>query len=779
VKWNSSVVQRIYWLVALILLMASIVAVLLWRYNLIQTQLYERISHYHAPAMHYTDRLERTLEDITRNISRKASPDQARLNVDFRNPLYSMQGYMASIKKLPHAVGTPLLDKAMMRLELDIGHLETQLQKLISVPSQHAVLKGLIESAQLRARQFSRLHSNASDELRNRIIDHNQHLSWLLMQITVASVLLCVVLIGPLILRIRQMVLSVQQAEQKQRELKDLALLEKSQITALLSAMSMGILFEDREGRAEYFNPAFVRMWGLREPEKLAGEPLVNFLEDSPHHFVNQEHSSKYILQVLDTHEISERFEINLSDGRVLTQLSYPVTDPVKGTLGRLWIYEDVTHERQTAQQLIYLAEHDNLTGLYNRHRFKQQLNFMIDSCNRSGAKFALLYFDLDEFKYINDSFGHSSGDSVLLRTASEISSLVRGAEMFARLGGDEFAILTALKPEDDVAALPERIVRAVSAIPFRFRGTHIRLTTSVGVAIYPEHGTDGEELVAHADTAMYQAKQQGKNTWALYDVDYKGPQQIVERMSWSRRIAEALENDLLELHYQGIYLTNNRSLSHLEVLVRMKDPLAPERLIMPGTFIPFAEKSAQIVKVDKWVLENAINMLAVNPLLPAVAVNISGRSFDEPSLPGFIRDKLIHYAVRPERLIIELTETETVADLQDAQRFIEAIHQAGCRVCLDDFGSGFSTFTYLKFLDVEILKIDGLFIQDLVNNHENQVFVKAMVSIAQGLGKQIVAEYVENEETLILLEKFGIQMVQGFYLGRPGSDLLQHINEQ
>ena len=250
----------------------------------------------------------------------------------------------------------------------------------------------------------------------------------------------------------------------------------------------------------------------------------------------------------------------------------------------------------------------------------------------------------------------------------------------------------------------------------------------------------------------------------------------MVNRISWSRCIGQALEQNLFELHFQGIHQTDTRKLSHLEVLVRMRDPAEPENLIMPGAFIPFAEKTAQIVEIDRSVLDRSIALLALHPELPTLAVNISGRSFDEPSLPDYIKGKLNHYDINPTRLIVELTETETVSDLHDAQRFIEAIRQAGCRICLDDFGSGFSTFMYLKYLNVEILKIDGEFIRDLPNNHENQVFVKAMVNIAQGLEKLLVAEFVENAETLQLLKNMGVQFAQGYYLGRPvdQDDMLQ-----
>lgn len=560
----------------------------------------------------------------------------------------------------------------------------------------------------------------------------------------------------------------LKQVEQRERELRQIAEREQGRMAALLSAMSIGILFEDRDSRVEYANPAFRAMWAIADDLELTGQPVVEVLHRSTHQFARPDHASKYVLRVLDTHEISERFEVDLYDGRILTQISYPVMDSDGRILGRLWIYEDVTHERQTAAQLLYLAERDPLTGLYNRHRFQERLEQLIASSQRTGARFALLYFDLDEFKYINDTFGHRAGDTVLVRMAGEISNLVRSSEIFARLGGDEFAILTMLQPDDDLLALPKRIISAVSSIPLRFRGSNLRLTASIGVAIYPEHGENAENLVAHADAAMYQAKSQGKNTCFIYDPARDMSEAMMEHMTWNHRISQALQGDFFELHFQGIYRAIDRELSHLEVLIRMRDPGHPERLIMPNQFIPHAEKSGQILEVDRWVIRRSIEILKTHPKLSALAVNVSGRSVDDPALPNFIRDQLETQGIDPKRLIIELTETAAVSDIQDAQRFIEALQRSGCRVSLDDFGSGFSTFAYLKHLGVEILKIDGLFIHDLPNNPDNQAFVRAMTEIARGLHKRTIAEFVEDQATLDMVRDIGVEFVQGYYLDRP-----------
>jgi len=203
---------------------------------------------------------------------------------------------------------------------------------------------------------------------------------------------------------------------------------------------------------------------------------------------------------------------------------------------------------------------------------------------------------------------------------------------------------------------------------------------------------------------------------------------------------------------------------------VRMRDPREPERLIMPGQFIPVAEKNGQILEIDRWVIRQSIAALAKHPELAALAVNVSGRSFDEPTLPHYIQEQLQAHGVAPKRLIIELTETAAVSEMQDAQRFIEALQQTGCLICLDDFGSGFSTFAYLKYLGVQILKIDGMFIRDLPNNRDNQAFVKAMIDVARGLGKVTVAEFVEDAATLEMLASFGVDMAQGYHLDRPSA---------
>jgi len=571
--------------------------------------------------------------------------------------------------------------------------------------------------------------------------------------------------------RLEATVVELRDAQVVQQEYLTRAQDEHARLSALLAAMDAGILFVSHDNRVVYSNPAFTRIWMIAPGTRLIGRGPQEVLTSSASVLARPEEQAKRVLRLPREDEIFGALEIQMADGRLVTQQAHAVEDVYGRPVGHLWLFQDVTRERQTADQLIYLAERDALTGLYNRHRFNEELARMIADAQRHESRVALLFFDLDDFKYINDTFGHRAGDAMLIRVAGEVVGQVRRNEIFARLGGDEFAILVPEISDEMLRVLAERITQAIAMVRFQYEGQSLRLTSSLGIAVFPDHADNPEDLIARADTAMYQAKEAGKNAWRIYRSDLDTSLQMVRRMSWNDRIMHALENNLMDLQFQGIYSTDDRSLSHFEVLVRMRDVDDPTVLLMPGQFIPLAEKSGKILEIDRWVLRESIQMLAEVPTIPALAVNISGRSFDEPTLPQYIAEQLKRHGVAPHRLMVELTETSAVSDLHDAQRFIEALHQTGCGVSLDDFGTGFSSFAYLKHLQVDSVKIDGLFIRNLPQEADNQLFVKAIVTVARGLHKTTIAECVEDEETLVMLKGFGVDSVQGYYLEKPRAD--------
>lgn len=547
---------------------------------------------------------------------------------------------------------------------------------------------------------------------------------------------------------------------------------EQARLVALLHAMKLGILFADTNNRIIYYNPAFQHIWRLPAGLSLHGKLPAEAIMQTGCALAEPDQLADLMTEPAGPHEEREATEIRLADGRLVTRLSHPVYDNDNKFIGHLWMFEDITQEQQTAQQLIYLAERDSLTGLFNRHRLREEMEKLLADAERTGSQGALLFFDLDEFKYINDTFGHHAGDATLIRIAAELSALMRRNEVLARLGGDEFALLIPqISDLKEAEGLAERVVRAIARLPLIFNDQPLRVTVSLGIALYPQHGATIEELIAHADTAMYQAKACGKNTWQVYRPDLDMGKEMVARLTWNDRLSHAFEKDLFRLHFQGVYHTADRTLSHLEALVRMIDEENPEQLVMPGLFITVAEKTGKILELDRWVISEAVTTLARHPRLRALAINLSGRSLADPLLPQYIQDTLARHAVIPSRLLIEITETSAIGDLHDAGRFIEALHLTGCATCLDDFGTGFSSFAYLKYLKVDTLKIDGLFIRDLPSDHDNQLFVKSIADVARGMGKITVAEFVEDAATLELLTQFGVDLVQGYFLDRPRAD--------
>jgi diguanylate cyclase (GGDEF)-like protein len=459
----------------------------------------------------------------------------------------------------------------------------------------------------------------------------------------------------------------------------------------------------------------------------------------------------------------------------------YDVRLPASGTdeVGRLvkafnrmaeslQMREQELHESQN--HLIFLAERDSLTGLYNRHYFRRELERRLDEARRENTHGALLLFDLDEFKLINDTYGHQAGDELLVRVANTVGRLVRRHEVFCRLGGDEFVIILPMATESQAKTLAQRVVGALAAMPFAVEGAQRRLSGSLGIALYPGHAEDPETLLARADSAMYQAKQAGKNAWRLFEPAADTTQSLVDALNWKDRISQALEQGGLELAFQGIYAMPERRLVHLEALVRMRDG-ETGGLIPPGQFIPVAEKSGQILAIDRWVIGECARRLGAHAGMPKLAINVSGRSFDEPDMPDYIAARLAEHGVTADRLIVEVTETAAVSDLEDAERFIQRLRQIGCPICLDDFGAGFASFAYLKHMQADTIKIDGLFIRHLPDDVQNQIFVRAMVEVARGLKVNTIAECVEDEATLRMLGDFGVNMVQGYHLDRPRID--------
>ncbi len=542
---------------------------------------------------------------------------------------------------------------------------------------------------------------------------------------------------------------------------------EQSRLLSLLSAMSFGVVFVDRGQRIVYANPAFTEIWSIPGSEPLLGINLFYVLKHADDAVVEQETFPARLAELMSDRRGASMVEIRLTSGRILKMQVCPVLDESNEFQGSVLIYEDVTQAREAQNQLAFLAERDPLTGLFNRRRFERELAERIEAATRANERVALFFFDLDEFKSVNDLFGHRMGDQVLLQVAGEIRAQLRRSEFFARIGGDEFALVVNHADDEQIRSLADRLMAVIGQLSVQLGEVRLSLTSSLGIAISPDHTRDALELISHADAAMYQAKDAGKNTWRIFQSDHAATLRQRSLVTWNDRIRHALRHDGFEVHLQGVFDTRTRERRYSEALLRMPDE-ATGRLLPPSQFIPAAEKSNLIIDIDRWMLNAVIEQLAADRERTPIAVNVSGRSLNEPEIAEFIALQLMERNVNPSRLIVEITETAAINDMRDAQRFIQRLHDIGCKVSLDDFGAGFATFAYIKQLSVDVLKIDGLFIRNLAKSRDNQVFVKAMLDIARGFNKATVAEHVEDDTCLEMLLAYGVDMVQGFALERP-----------
>jgi diguanylate cyclase (GGDEF)-like protein len=422
--------------------------------------------------------------------------------------------------------------------------------------------------------------------------------------------------------------------------------------------------------------------------------------------------------------------------------------------------------------ELEYLATHDALTDLPNRRHLEVEIDRIVAACLAGGLPGAVVVFDLDGFKYINDSRGHAVGDLVLVRVAHLLQAGMRPGDLVGRLGGDEFAAVFPGAREDDALGVVHRLLEALRAEAIIVTdGPAVRLTASVGMSFFDEHQPrSAQDLLIDADVAMYDAKDAGRDRLALSSAAQPRQADVRGRHTWVDRIREALDTDLFVLHAQPILNLRLDTVDRYELLLRMRNP--DGSLVMPAEFLPAAERSGLITQIDRWVITEACRMLgdcqrASHNL--HFEVNLSGLSIGDPQLLQLIERGI---AGLPKRggLVIEVTETAAIVDVERARLFAEHLATLGCAFALDDFGAGYGSFYYLKHLPFDYLKIDGEFIRNIVTSHPDQVLVRSLVQIAQELGKQTVAEFVEDAATLDLLRQLGVDFAQGYFVGRPAT---------
>jgi diguanylate cyclase (GGDEF)-like protein/PAS domain S-box-containing protein len=445
------------------------------------------------------------------------------------------------------------------------------------------------------------------------------------------------------------------------------------------------------------------------------------------------------------------------------------IQDEQQNTIANVLISRDITLRTKYESELKQLADHDPLTGLFNRRRFQEELELALLRSHRQQTKVALVWIDLDQFKEVNDSLGHLAGDTLLCNVAEALLEASRGDEIVARMGGDEFAMIMSIKSEEQALQGAERIINQVRQSSIIINNAPIRVTSSIGVAIYPDHANDSATLLAHADIALYKSKSAGRNKFSLYQPLDEENTYATEHIHWKQKIWDALENNKLLFYAQAIIDTKTGRACHYELLLRIQGDNG--EIILPGAFISQAERIGVIRDIDRWVVINAIKLLSTvkeKGYSISCAINLSAQTLNEHSFTQLIHEQLNSMNVESHLLMLEITESAAISDINNAQRFIKTLSEIGCQFALDDFGAGFSSFSYLKNLKVNYLKLDGSFIHNLPNEPRDLCIVEGMIKVANGLDMKIIAEWVENQETLDILTNLGVDQVQGFHISKP-----------
>lgn len=551
---------------------------------------------------------------------------------------------------------------------------------------------------------------------------------------------------------------------QEKRRIIQLLLESESRYRDLVETSHDLIWATDSQGRFTFLNAAAEDIFGAK-PQDLIGRCFFEF-EASDAHVANR----RFLSLLKRNSEMRNHLtRVTARDGseRWVGINAKVAFDEKGGVMGFRGTARDITEQQRAALQIEYLATHDALTGLPNRVSLQQS----VEKALGSGEKGAVLFIDLDHFRYANDNLGHRNGDRIIVSIGGVLreAAAERRGEVF-RLGGDEFAVRLpdVLRPEAADAA--EQFLSRIRQYPLHTGSDDrvLRLTASAGIAMYPFQGGDAAALLAAADIALYQAKDSGRNRAVVYGQDGgEALKTTTKRVLWAKQLREAIDEDRLLLFAQPVVHLADRSVAHREVLVRIDG--GDGRIVSPGQFLDPAESLGMIQEIDLRVTEKLIQHLAAPGSSPVKHfVNLSRVSISDPHWTRRFYALLHSAGAVRDRLVFEVSESAALAEVSVTRGFIKELRQLGCGFSLDDFGSGFSSFYYLRQFDVDFLKIDGSFVRDLTRDEGNRIFVKALCDVGRGLSKQVIAKWIETPEAIDLLAGMGVEYGQGYLFQHP-----------
>jgi diguanylate cyclase (GGDEF)-like protein/PAS domain S-box-containing protein len=543
----------------------------------------------------------------------------------------------------------------------------------------------------------------------------------------------------------------------------------------LLGSVGEGIYGLDTDGRCTFVNDAALAMLGYAR-EELYGQPTHPLIH---HSRADGTPYGEAECPIYDSFRIGAVVHAGIEtlwrkDGSAFTaEYSAAPLREAGRIIGAVLVFRDVTESHAFAQRLAYQATHDALTGLINRGEFEHRLERVLGGQHVEGSEHALCYLDLDQFKVVNDSCGHAAGDELLRQLSARLQSHMRARDTLARMGGDEFGILLEHCPPDQALRIATEMRDTVHEFRFTWQGRSFSLGASIGVVPLTAATESTAAALSAADAACYLAKEQGRNRVHLYHPEDADLIEHRSQMRWVSRLTQALDEGRFRLYYQPILpLTGGqRERPHYEILLRLLDE--DGRLVEPMAFVPAAERYNLMPAIDRWVLRTVIAGATAHCAAPAAerpifAVNLSGRSLGDERLPDYVREQLTHHHVPGDMLCLEITETAAIANLNQASRQIAELKRLGCLVALDDFGSGMSSFSYLKTLPVDFLKIDGGFIRTLADDQVNRAMTEAINRVAHVMTIQTIAESAESDSVVAILRELGVDHAQGYALARP-----------
>ena len=556
-----------------------------------------------------------------------------------------------------------------------------------------------------------------------------------------------------------------------------------AQIT--LHSIADGVITTSNNGTIEYLNPGAEKMTEWRS-EDAAGRLLTEVfnIRNESDHCRSPNPLQRTIQQKQVISSGGNIYLLSASDKQLAIEYTAaPILDIRDKLIGTIMVFHDVSEMRTLSQKLSFQASHDALTGLMNRRAFESSLKSMLDCSKETGDQHVLGFMDLDRFKIVNDSAGHAAGDELLKQLSTLLQNIIRDSDVIARLGGDEFAFILSNCPMDRACELSEKIKDTIRQNRFAWDNRSYEVGASIGLVPISNKSASLYNLLSLADSACYMAKNQGRNRVYVYSEKDQILADNANMANWVDRINSALRENHFILYVQKIQPLKSSGLHqnqvcHYEVLLRLSDQ--QNKLIPPMAFIPTAERYDLMPAIDTWVINNALYMINKyhNSNTFIYTINVSGQSLGNEDFNLFLIDQIKNCPIPPHQLCFEITETAAIANMNQANHLISILKEYGVTFALDDFGSGMSSFGYLKNFAVDYIKIDGSFIRDIIDDPMDKLLVESMNQMGQLLNIKTIAEFVENDEILRLLEKIGIDYVQGYGIERP-KPLLEHLQHQ